>query len=169
VVGDFDSLAPSLRATIEAAGCEFRTSPRAKDQTDLELALLLAGERGATSIEVLGALGGERLDHALANVFALALPESTGLPVTLTDRRHEVCLLRGPGRGALVGRPGEIVTLIPLTVEATGIDTTGLLYPLQHETLHLGRSRGVSNEFTGEEASVQLTEGLLLVVVHRGT
>jgi thiamine pyrophosphokinase len=47
---------------------------------------------------------------------------------------------------------------------AAGVTTTGLAYPLDDGTLHPARTRGVSNELTGTEATVRLAAGLLLVV-----
>lgn len=167
VVGDFDSLDPATRAGLESAGSELLQYPRDKDETDLELALSLAVERGATSIQVLGAFGGPRLDHALANVLLLTLPMLAGHAVTLVDPRHEARLLRGPQEIELAGAPGDVVTLLPLTATATGVDTVGLRYPLRNGTLELGRSRGVSNELRGDCGAVRLADGLLLVVLHR--
>ncbi len=167
VVGDFDSLDPVSRARLAAGGCELLQYPPEKDETDLELTLQLAAERGATSIEVLGAFGGRRLDHALANVFVLAHPGLAGLPVTLADPQHEVRLLRGPDGIDLAGRPGDLVTLLPLSARATGISTAGLRYPLHDGVLERGRSRGVSNELLERQATVRLQGGLLLVVAHR--
>ena len=167
-VGDFDSLDPAARAVLTAAGCVLERHPPEKDETDLELALRAAVQRGATAIDVVGALGGDRLDHALANVLALALPWLGERPVRLLDPRHEVQLLRGPGALRLTGSPGDPVSLLPLTVTADGIDTTGLRYPLNGGTLRLGRTRGVSNELTGSAAGVRVGAGLLLVVHHHG-
>jgi thiamine pyrophosphokinase len=167
VVGDLDSLGAAQRAALEAAGSAFEIYPRAKDQTDGEIALRAALARGARSIRIAGALGGARLDHALANVLLLTLPELQGLDVTLVDERHEVRLLRGPSSLSLAGAPGDIVTLLPLTQRASGITTRGLRYALRDGTLLGGRSRGVSNELTGKRASITLARGQLLVVLHR--
>ena len=167
VVGDLDSLDESLRAAMEARGCVFRPHPREKDQTDTELALLVACDRGATSIVLAGALGGPRLDHALANVLLLALPDLAGRDVCLADPAHEVRLLCGPTRHVVDGRPGDLLTLLPLAGDAGGITTKGLLYPLRGGTLSLGRSRGVSNEVIGRPAAITLQSGRLLVILHR--
>ena len=166
VVGDLDSLDAPLRAALKGRGCAFETHRRDKDQTDTELALGLACARGATSIVLLGALGGPRLDHALANVLLLALPELAGRDVCLADPRHEVYLLRAPASRTLSGTPGDVVTLLPLTPLARGITTEGLLYALEAGSLALGRGRGVSNELTGRQATIRLDDGLLLVVLH---
>jgi thiamine pyrophosphokinase len=166
VLGDLDSASAEVRGALEAAGAEVERFPREKDQTDTEIALLAAKRRGATQIELLGALGGARLDHALANVLLLALPSLRGVPVTLRDERHEVRLIRGGERLALAGTPGDLVTLLPLTRTVGGVTTTGLRYALQDGVLRMGSSRGVSNELTRKRATLSVGRGSLLVVTH---
>lgn len=167
IVGDFDSLPMPSRQALEARGCVFESHPRDKDQTDSELALLAARRLGARSITVLGALGGPRLDHALANVFLLAMPELQDVEVRIMDARHSVRLLRGPAEERLSGKVGDLVTLLPMTESARGVTTTSLRYGLDDGLLELGRGRGVSNEMTATEARVHVHEGLLLVIQHR--
>ena len=166
VVGDLDSIGPEARSALDAAGVQVERFPREKDQTDTEIALLAAKRRGATSIELLGALGGERLDHALANVLLLTLPALRGVPVTLRDERHTVNVLRGDERLALTGVPGDLVTLLPLTPKVGGVTTTGLRYALREALLQRGVTRGVSNEQTAKRAAVRIGWGTLLVVTH---
>ena len=99
LVGDLDSLDPALVAAAEASGPPIRRSPVAKDESDAELALLAALDDGATRITMLGAFGGPRLDHALANVWLLAHPALTGIGAVLLDAHTRVTLLDAPGRG----------------------------------------------------------------------
>lgn len=167
VVGDFDSLPMTSRRDLEERGCVFEPHARDKDQTDTELALLTARRLGARSITVLGALGGPRLDHALANVFLLAMPELREIEVQIVDARHTLRLLRGPAEMRLTGRTGDLVALLPLTEAVRGVTTDALRFPLDDGMLDLGRGRGVSNEMTSNEAGVRVREGLLLVVQHR--
>ena len=63
----------------------------------------------------------------------------------------------------LEGRPGELVTLLPVGGPAHGVRTEGLRFPLFGETLDPGTTRGVSNEIEGPVAKVSLAEGALLV------
>jgi thiamine pyrophosphokinase len=163
VVGDLDSLDTASEADLCALGVELRRYPRAKDETDLELALLLAAERGAATIDVLGALGG-RWDHTLANVAMLDMPELRGRQVRLLDGRQTLFAVRDAA--PLEGRRGDTVSLLPLTPEAHGVTTRGLLYPLQDATLRYERARGVSNVLLDAPGHVALREGLLLVVQH---
>ena len=163
VIGDMDSLPGEDRAILEERGGQFVQHPRAKDETDLELALAYAAEHGVQEIVILGALGG-RLDHTLANVLLLALPALQGLEVRIVDGAQEALLLRSGEAATLDGKPGDIVSLLPLAGDARGVTTEGLVWPLDRATLRLSFSRGVSNEMQADGARVELEDGLLLVV-----
>lgn len=161
VVGDFDSLALPVQE-LEARGCELVRAPVEKDETDCELAIQVALERGASSITLLGGLGGARFDHTLANVFLLA--GFASVPICIVDGAMTCWLLQGPGKTSLDGQVGDLVSLFPMTAAADGVKTRHLYYPLRNETLHLGKPRGVSNVLTQPHAEVELAQGLLLVV-----
>jgi thiamine pyrophosphokinase len=173
VVGDGDSLGAGELDRLAAAGMPIERSPTAKDESDTELAVLAALRRGATAITFLGALGGERLDHALANVGLLALPELAAVSAVLLDASVRIRLLRAPGpagepaRLDLAGEPGDVVSLIPQGPGVRGVTTTGLRYPLRDEPLPEGPARGLSNVRIEPEASVALRSGHLLVVESR--
>jgi len=161
VVGDLDSLDAAQQAQLAALGCRLVVYPVAKDWTDLELALKLAVEKGATELVILGALGG-RLDQELANILLLLLPELEGLPAWIVDERQEMFVTRS--EATIAGHAGDIVSLIPLGGDVTGIVTEGLMYPLRDEPLLAGPARGISNVMTGPVARVTLRSGSLLVV-----
>ena len=161
VLGDLDSLPPEAEAKLREEGVEFVVHPRAKDETDLELGLLYAVERGATAITVVGAWGG-RIDHALGNLFLLAHPRLVGIDVRIVSSTQTVVLVRREAR--FRGVSGDLLSLLPLGGDARGITTTGLAYPLCDESLPLGPARGISNVFTGPEATVRLGSGLLVAV-----
>ena len=166
VIGDLDSLDSNLQAQLEADGCQVLAYPARKDETDLELALRYAIERGVDEILILGALGG-RIDQTLANVLLLALPELRYVKAKILGGRQEVSLIRD---AALIeGQVGDTFSLLPLTEEVTGIYTEGLEYALENATLYLGPSRGISNVLTSSQARVRIDRGLLLaVVIHNG-
>ena len=163
-VGDGDSVAAADLEALRAAGVPIDLVPAAKDETDTELALRAAVDAGARRITVLGATGGPRLDHSLANVALLANPLLGDRPATLLDPRSRVRLLRGPGALELAGRAGDLVSLIPFGTDAEGVRTDGLEYPLVGETLPVGIARGISNVRLRDRASVSLERGAILVV-----
>jgi thiamine pyrophosphokinase len=117
---------------------------------------------------MLGALGGPRTDHALANIGLLAHPALQADPVWLFDARcaRLSLLVAGeePATCRLAGRVRDLVSLIPWGETAIGVTTTGLRYPLANEPLLLGQTRGVSNVRTAPEATVTLQAGRLLVI-----
>jgi len=161
VVGDLDSLDEAQQAQLAALGCRLAVYPVAKDWTDLELALKLALEEGATEVVILGALGG-RLDQELANIMLLLLPELDNVSVRIVDERQEMFVARS--EATLAGQPGDIVSLIPWGGDVMGIITEGLMYPLRDEPLLAGPARGISNMMIGQVARVTLRSGALLVI-----
>jgi len=163
VIGDMDSLDRETLETLAERGVELRRYPREKDETDLELALLHAAGLGASSIDVVGALGG-RWDHTLANVALLALPELRGCALRLLADRQILFLVRDTA--VLNGQRGDTVSLIPLTGAVYGVTTEGLRYPLHDATLSFEHARGVSNVLLDPPGRVSLRAGLLLVVQH---
>ena len=113
---------------------------------------------------LLGAFGGSRIDHELANVMLLVDPAFSQVDVRL---QRSSTLVRGiSGNRSLVIEAGlgETVTLLPLGGDAMGVSTRGLQYALDEETLLMGRSRGLSNVVIGQPASVSIRAGSLLVI-----
>jgi len=163
VVGDMDSLPSASRASLVARGSCFIEHPRAKDETDLELALIYAVQQGAEEIVVLGALGG-RIDHTLANMLLLTLPILEGTLVRIVDGDGEILLVRSGETVTLQGSPGDLVSLLPIGGDALGVTTVGLAWALRGDKLRLGFSRGVSNQMKANEALVKVEQGFLLVV-----
>ena len=164
LVGDLDSADPALVERIAAAGTAIERHPADKEASDTELALASALEAGATEVVLLGALGGARLDHELANVLLLAGPALAGRAARLVRGPTTVRMVGDRGRLALDGGTGDLVTLLPIGGDAVGVTTEGLRWELDRATLALGPSRGLSNEIVRTPASVSVTEGRLLVV-----
>jgi len=169
-VGDGDSLDPAEFAALAAAGVPMERSSPQKDESDTELAVRAALGRGAARLSIVGGLGGARIDHALANIGLLAMPELAGHPAALIDARSRITLVRAPdSSGAavhhdLAGRTGDIVSLLPMGPGVVGVTTVGLAYPLVNEPLPEGPARGLSNVRTAPDAAVIVRAGLLLVV-----
>ncbi len=168
LVGDLDSTPPELVVALERSGTVVDRHAADKEASDLELALgwaLAASHRPAEEdIVLLGATGGPRLDHQLANLLLLADPALAGRPVRLAHGPSTARALRGGERLVVGGMPGDLVSLLPLGGDAVGVSTSGLRWRLDDATLALGASRGLSNEIVAASASVTLRDGLLLVV-----
>ncbi len=162
IVGDMDSADPLAVEQAQAYGAEIIRVPAHKDETDLELALILAAQRGCNPIRIVGALGG-RLDQTLGNVYLLTLPALRRCDVRLVSR-GSTTRLAYPGETVIQGHPGDTISLIPMAKQATGIVTEGLEYPLKQETLMIGPARGISNVMLTDEALVHFDDGLLLII-----
>src|SRR5258708_16559917 len=165
VIGDMDGVHAHQQRDLERAGAKLERFPNEKDQTDGELALDAAVKRGADEIVVAGAFGGPRLDHMAGNLMLLAHEDFAAIDVALVTERATFRSLLGPGILELEGAAGGWGTLEPLSEVARGVATDGLRYPLRHEELVRGSTRGVSNELTGPRGSVEVGDGLLLVAV----
>jgi thiamine pyrophosphokinase len=163
VIGDFDSIAPADLDALQRAGAQLVRHPARKDQTDLELALETAIREGATDVTILGGLGG-RWDQTLANLLLPTLPWLAQARVEIADGRQTIRYLRGPGQMALSGHSGDTLSLSALGAGAQGITTTGLEYPLTGGSLQPGSTLGISNTFTGPQATITLDSGLLIIL-----
>ncbi len=161
VIGDLDSLTEDDQHALETAGTEIRRFPRDKDETDFELALEYAVTAGFGEILVVAALG-DRLDQTLGNLSLLTSPALLELDVRMDDGVERAWFVRT--RTQVAGSPGDIISLIPWGVDVTGVTTTGLRWPLRGEILHSHKTRGLSNVLLGNDATISLQSGLLLVV-----
>ncbi|HEX7950590.1 MAG TPA: thiamine diphosphokinase [Candidatus Limnocylindrales bacterium] len=163
-VGDSDSLGEAGLAELRSTGIPIEQARPDKDESDTELAVRAALDAGASDVTILGALGGIRFDHALANVALLALPAQLGRSACLLGPEARVRLLTGPGRLELGGRVGDVVSLLPLGADVEAVVTTGLRYPLLGEPLRAGPARGLSNVRVATDAAVAIESGRLVVV-----
>lgn len=160
LIGDLDSLPEGIDEQLADWDMELIRYPSAKEETDLELALLHARRRFPDAeLLVLGGFGG-RLDQTLGNITLLAHPELIGHSVTLIDEYETARLITA--EATITGRAGDVVSLIPLGGPVRVRETIGLRWPLQDEILDFGPTRGISNEMTGKRATVRLSDGMLL-------
>ena len=164
IIGDLDSADQGAVQKFRDEGVNVETHPPDKNETDLELAINRAIEMNPKEIVIIAALGG-RLDQTLANITLLTDPRLSTFDVRLDDGVEEILLCRE--RVEVHGRAGDLVSLIPWQGVVTGIQTEGLKWPLQRETLYPDKTRGISNEMVGDAASVSMESGLLLIVHRR--
>jgi len=165
VIGDMDSISPELKTEYQAGRTEFIIHPKDKDQTDLDLALSLAKQKEINEVLLFGILGG-RLDLSLANLLLLARDEWHNMSLVVVNGPDQAFLLRSNCSNSINGKPGDIVSLIPLTEQVEGVSTRGLRWQLEDAVLQLGNTRSLSNEMENGLAQVTIKQGKLLMV-HR--
>lgn len=169
-VGDGDSLGETGLEALRRSGIPIELADVDKDESDTELAITAALRLRPDELAIVGALGGPRLDHALANVSLLSLSELAGVETRLiaVDARVRLLAASGIDREAssvrLAGRIGDLVTLLPVGEDALGVTTDGLRFPLDDERLLLGRTRGLSNVREAPIAGVRLRRGRIVIV-----
>jgi thiamine pyrophosphokinase len=164
VVGDADSLAPGDVERFRAAGADVVIRPTDKDESDTELALNEALDRGATRVVIVGGFGGRRLEHTIANVLLLASERLKGRDICLADGASTLRVMHNKEVLEITGSPHDYVSLLPLTWHVSGVTTVGLLYALTNEMLEQGPARGLSNELINGAATIQIDQGRLAVV-----
>jgi thiamine pyrophosphokinase len=165
VVGDMDSITTSLIKELREHETQLILYPQNKDQTDLELALSLAAKKGYREVLLLGMFGG-RLDQSLANILLLTRDEWQDLRLIISAEPDTAYLMRDQDEISLLGHPGDIVSLIPLSSLVEDVSTQGLRWSLDHADLNLGNTLSVSNEMLDTAAHVQVGAGILLLI-HR--
>lgn len=161
VIGDLDSLPQQVQDWLGAEGVEIAIYPHAKDETDLELALLYAVSHYDEDISIIGAMGG-RLDQTLGNIMLLAHPALEGRRVELLTRHQRAWLVKE--QTEITGQVGDTVSLIPIGGDVRVRQTRGLRWPLEQEILTFGPARGVSNTMTEQTAHIVIDGGALLCV-----
>ena len=157
--GDFDS---SEITNPRFAQVPRQVANRDKDFTDAELALHHVKDRGATRVTIWGAFGG-RFDHTLALVLLAVREAQGGLHVELhSGDESGVPLL--PGRPlTLSGVPDQLLSILALD-EVTGLEVSGVRWPLQDARVPPGSGWTVSNEVKGSQVHLRTSGGRALVL-----
>lgn len=161
IIGDFDSLPKADQKQFLKENIQFITYQKEKDETDSELALKYAIEKGYKTILLFGVFG-SRIDHMLTNIFALGYLLNTNVDVTIIENNQEIRLIKKSIK--LKGKKGDLVSLLPFKEDAIKVTTKNLYYPLKNENLKFGYSRGISNVFIKNDVEISVEEGLLLVI-----
>ncbi|HEY0828616.1 MAG TPA: thiamine diphosphokinase [Bacilli bacterium] len=161
-VGDFDSVTPLELENIRHHSKAIDSCDAVdKDLSDTEMAFKQALDRNPQEIVILGALG-TRFDHSLANVHLLREGLKSGITCRIVDEYNEIRVIDQP---AFIQKSRYIyVSLLPLSLEVTGITLHGFQYPLHEATLHLGQSLAISNILVSDTGKIDIQSGLLLVI-----
>jgi thiamine pyrophosphokinase len=158
ILGDFDSL-----GYVPENASVF---PAEKDDTDAMLAIRHGLKLGYRRFILYGSLDGPRLDHTVANFQALQFLADQGAQGWLVGRSYVATVLKN-GSLYFAGRPQGILSVFCMGPDAGGVTLKGLKYPLENGVLTAGFPLGVSNHFTGRDASVSVEAGSLLILYDR--
>ena len=158
ILGDFDSLGYIPE--------DARVYPVEKDDTDAMLAVRLGLEQGCREFLFYGAMDGPRLDHTIANFQTLGYLATHGARGWLIGRDYIATVA---SREILTFSPGctGIVSVFCLGQDISDLTLTGLKYTLDQGRLSAAFPLGISNQFVGKPARIQVGDGLLLVLWDR--
>lgn len=150
LIGDMDSV-----ECLDFDG-EIYTFPSEKDETDCELAIRFAIEKGADEVILTCALGG-RYDHALANLSLL-------LNFSCAKIMEKDCVIFRCTTCELFGEKGKTFSIIPFTDTVVSLES--VKYPTEYVKFSSGTSLGISNEFIGDTAKITVHEGKALIFIN---
>ncbi|NQX71518.1 thiamine diphosphokinase [Paenibacillus alba] len=161
-MGDFDSVTKDELELIRASSHTFvDCDPIFKDLTDTEMAFNWALAQQPAHITLLGAIG-TRFDHSLANVHLLRKGLEQGISCAIVDANNQIIVIQ---QSTSIARGNYThISLLPLSMEVTGITLHGFQYPLHNATLQIGQSLGISNVLAASQGMIELETGLLLVI-----
>ena len=161
VLGDFDTLGEENIPE----GIECLRVPAEKNDTDTQLAVSVAIERGAGEIVIIGGLSG-RTDHTLSTLAILEdlwERKEGRIYATLTDGKNRVRFIRNSGT-ILPHSQYRYFSLIAADETVKGITLEGCKYPLKNGRISRRHQWAVSNEIVGNCALIEIKRGGVWVI-----
>ena len=164
IVGDFDSVSKELIEKYKEKDIIIKELDEEKDFTDLEIGIELAIELEISEILIFGGLGG-RVDHSISNIMNLFKAGANNIKARIVDEDQDILILEDELKMKLP--IGVTISLIPISKEVTEVETHGLKYPLNKESLYRSSSRGISNETISEEIILRKNTGDIIVLINK--
>lgn len=164
-IGDFDSCEFNVAETHPILqNTEISRHNPIKDDTDMQLCIDYALTKGVSEIIIFAALGG-RIDHELSNIYNLRYILEKGVfGMIYSDTNH---IYITDKYLKIKREDGYKLSIVPLTSKVSGVNLSGLYYPLENAELSQGSSLGISNEFVNDYAEISVAEGVLLVILSK--
>lgn len=109
---------------------------------------------------------GTRLDHTIANVHILKEALENNIKAKIVNENNEIQLIN---KKTIIKKDDKYkyISIIPLTTEVTGVSLKGMKYSLNNYNLKIGNSLGISNEQIEENAEIELSSGILIIIKSR--
>ena len=158
VLGDFDTLGePDVSKETELIRV-----PVEKDDTDTQLAVRVALERGAREIVIIGGLDG-RLDHTLSTLAILENLDAQHIHAYITSGKNRARFLRN--NSTLLPRSAfRYFSIIAADPVVKGITVEGCKYPLKKAKLSRLNQYAISNEIVGNCCLIDVRHGGVWIV-----
>lgn len=150
-IGDFDS----IKDKIVLNDINHITLNVEKDETDTLAAIRYAYQQNPDEVIVLGGIGGERIEHSIANI--LLLNEFPNLKI-ITDYSKIYTLGEGTYQTSFKGYI-SIFSMIDSVISLKNFK-----YPLNQYELTLFNTIGISNELNGDIGTIEVQKGKIMVI-----
>lgn len=150
-IGDFDS----IKDKIVLNDINHITLNVEKDETDTLAAIRYAYQQNPDEVIVLGGIGGERIEHSIANI--LLLNEFPNLKI-ITDYSKIYTLSEGTYQTSFKGYI-SIFSMIDSVISLKNFK-----YPLNQYELTLFNTIGISNELNGNIGTIEVQKGKIMVI-----
>ena len=167
IIGDLDSVseedAKKIAEIYKADPDRLVLLPHEKDETDTLAAIHEGLKRGCRDFRIYGGQGG-RLEHTIANIQCLQFLKEQGCVGYLCDGTGMILLARDEAVSFRKENEGYL-SLFSMGDRAEGVTIRGMKYELQDAVITNSFPIGISNEFIGEEASIEVKNGTLLIIL----
>ncbi len=163
-IGDRDSVQSSAfeEAKILFPKLDLSPCPREKDDTDMRLGMVTLKNLGIGKVLIFGGLGGERLDHTIANIQLLHEFEKEGIRSILVSEKEYLLVLTA-GEELVWPKDKEGILSVFSLEEETKISIRDLKYEYEG-SLSNKKVLGISNEFNGRGGRISVRKGTALIV-----
>lgn len=162
IVGDLDSSSSFDELKSMYPNCKFELYDSEKDYTDLELAINLATSLSSPLVYLVGCLG-NRLDHTLGNLFLLKTLKTKGSRgIVINETNHIEYVSNEMIEIEFEGY--KYFSFIPVEGDVKSVTLKGMKYPLNEKYVEFGSTLGISNELSGNTASIELINSSALII-----
>lgn len=158
LMGDFDSL-NRMPDDVD----EVIKVPAEKDETDTQLAVELALQRGADEIIIVGSTSG-RFDHALSMMCILESLNKRKINGYIVNGQNRVRYIKDSGFILLRSQNYKYFSLIAADEVVKGVSVEGAKYPLKNQKIERCVQFAVSNEITKNCALITVKKGGIYIV-----
>ena len=167
ILGDFDSVDADVLGKYQSINTETKKYPAEKDFTDMELSIEFAIEQGYKDLLLVGATGGPRLDHFIANIMLLEKYFNLGVNIEIVDNNNKIQIISDNTDLLLENKKNHFISILPITESINGLTLEGFKYPLDKVSVKRGSTLCVSNEIVLNSGKVILEKGTALLFVSK--
>lgn len=162
-VGDMDSVDEDIdQIKIIYPGIKISQCSPIKDVTDTEIALEKLVKLGCKEVHIFGGVGGSRIEHTFANIQLISRYKNLGIKCYLYGDNIMMHVLSDGDVEEYDSRYSGLISVFSLSDISRNVTIKGLFYEFSGDLTN-DNALGVSNRFTGKEASISIENGRLLV------